>query len=167
MKNKTLSSIIGILVIALICLGAYCYIKAASSTVLVGVVASSPTSTVTSTPVNPTPPVIPSSTATLSPESGPVGTVITIHDNGFALTGNTVTINGMVSGSLKSLPSNGNTIVFTMPSSLGPNCKPDQACPQYLMEVTNNTYAVAVISPSGVTQAVGNFTVTGGAHLPM
>jgi hypothetical protein len=102
-----------------------------------------------------------SSSVSVSPGSGPVGTVITLHGTGFAATGNTVTLNGMVDGSTKNLTSaDGKTIMFSMPSSLGPNCKPNEACPMYLLLVTNNTYTIAVIS-NGNTQTIGTFTVTG------
>jgi hypothetical protein len=98
-------------------------------------------------------------TATLTPKTGGVGTAVTIHGSGFASTGNMVTMNGLVNGSLDNLPSaDGNTIKFTIPSNLGPNCNPDQACPQYLIVVTNNTYNIAVIS-NGVTQNIGVFIV--------
>jgi hypothetical protein len=116
------------------------------------------TSSATSTPVT-------GYRSYLAPSSGPVGTVVTIHGSGFAPTGNQVTMDGMVAGSLSDLSSpDGKTLTFAVPSSLGPNCKPDQACPMYLMEVTARSYTVAVIL-NGVTYDIGTFTVTGGMDL--
>jgi hypothetical protein len=117
-----------------------------------------PTSTPTSTPIT-------SYRGYLTPSSGRVGTVVTIHASGFAPTGNQVTLDGMVAGSLDDLSSpDGKTLTLTVPSSLGPNCKPDQACPMYLRVVTAGSYSVAVIS-NGVTYNIGTFTVTGGGGL--
>ena len=113
------------------------------------------TSTPTSTPIA-------TYRSYLTPSSGPVGTVVTIHASGFASTGNQVTLDGMVDGSLNDVSSpDGKTLTFTVPSSLGPNCKPDQACPMYMIVVTARSYTVAVIS-NGVTYNIGTFTVTGG-----
>jgi len=110
-----------------------------------------------------TPPTA-SSTApfVITPSSGLVGSMVTIAGSGFGATGNTVTFNGMVSASMSDLSSpDGRTLAFAVPSSLGPNCKPDQACPMYEMLVGSGTYRVSVIT-NGVTQAAGSFTVTGG-----
>ncbi len=116
------------------------------------------------------PPVVATSTTptstqdvdSLSPASGPVGTTVTIHGSGFAASGNQVTLNGMVSGSLKGLSSpDGKTITFVVPLNLGPNCRPDEACPEFLLLVSAGSYNVSVIS-NGVTQSIGVFTVTGG-----
>jgi hypothetical protein len=118
----------------------------------------------TPTSTTPIPPAITTSTTSegfiMMPDNGPVGSRVTIYGKGLAAMSNTVTMDGMVSGSLKNIASNGGSITFTIPSSLGPNCKPNEACPDYLVEVSPRVYAVAIISPSGVTQAMGNFTVT-------
>ncbi len=132
----------------------------------------------TPSPSNNNPPVVttsttPTSTSTpitgyrsyLTPLSGPVGTVVTIHASGFAPTGNQITLDGMVGASLENVASpDGKTLTFTVPSSLGPNCKPDQACPMYLRVVTAGLYTVSVIS-NGTTYNIGMFTVTGGGIL--
>lgn len=115
---------------------------------------STATSTATSTPIT-------TYRSYLTPSSGPVGTVVTIHGSGFAPTGNQVTLDGMVAGLLDGLSSpDGKTLTFTVPSGLGPNCKPDQACPMYMRVITPGSYAVGVIS-NGITYNIGTFTVTG------
>jgi hypothetical protein len=131
----------------------------AGSTPPIVATSTTPTSTATSTP----PPPITIYRSYLSPSSGAVGTVVTIHASGFASTGNQVTLNGMVSGSLDNLFSpDGKMLVFTVPSTLGPNCKADQACPMYLLMVTAGSYKVNVILPTGATENIGTFMVTGG-----
>lgn len=118
--------------------------------------------TVTGTPLSPP---TTSYRSYLTPSSGPVGTVVTIHASGFAPTGNTITFNGMVAPSMSNVSSpDGKTLTFTAPSSLGPNCKPDQACPMYLILVSDSSYQVNVIT-NGVTQDIGSFTVTGGGFV--
>lgn len=125
-------------------------------------------------PIVNNPPVVATSTAPISttpssttrgyltPTSGPVGTLVTIHGSGFAAMGNTIALDGLVTESLIDVSSpDGKTLTFIVPRSLGPNCKPDQACPMYLILVTARSYNVSVIS-DGVTHNIGTFTVTGG-----
>lgn len=156
--------LLAVAIVAIVGVGAYYYFKASSAPTVqqpgnnnppVVVTSTTPIATPTSTLVATT---TPSGGFIMMPDNGPVGVSVTIYGSGFAATGNTVTMNGMVGGSLKDIASNGKSITFTIPSSLGPNCKSDQACPQYLLEVTPRTYAIAVIS-DGVTQNIGNFTV--------
>jgi len=108
-------------------------------------------------------------TAWISRASGPVGAKVTIHGSGFAKTGNVVTMNGLTNGDMKNLTStDGQTITFTVPISLGPVCH-GEICAQFIMEVMNNSsYVVAVESADGKTsQPIGSFTVTSGGKLPM
>lgn len=136
-----------------------------TSTATSSVPISTSTSTASTTTTTSSAPV--KSGIYLSPTIGTVGTVVTIHGSDFSLTGNTVTLNGMVNGSLKNLTAQSSgVIVFTIPSTLGPDCKPDKACPEYLMKVVNNDYTVA-LTAHGITKTVGTFTVTGSGHLPM
>ncbi|HUC31252.1 MAG TPA: IPT/TIG domain-containing protein [Candidatus Paceibacterota bacterium] len=122
------------------------------------------TSTVPTLPIAPSTST-PQSAGTLSPSSGPIGTVVTIHGNGFSSTGNTITLNGLVGASLTDVSSpNGKALMFTVPQSLGPDCKTDQPCPEFLMEVGDGNFTVSVIS-NGVTQNIGIFTVTGAGGL--
>lgn len=102
----------------------------------------------------------------LSPSSGPTGTVVTITGTGF-------THNNIVHFAIGGIPnlvstaigsdSTGSpqaTITFTVPSTIGPYCKPDQACPLYLMLLNAGTYNVSVENEHG-TSAATQFTVTG------
>jgi hypothetical protein len=119
------------------------------------------TSTTTPTPVSPPAPISkpPAATSSLNPQNGPVGTMVTVHGNGFGVS-NTVEMNGLVAASLKNVASpDGTTLRFTVPSTLEPNCDPGRMCAQFLLEVTPNAYAVSVIT-NGTTQKIGTFTVT-------
>jgi len=98
----------------------------------------------------------------LYPASGPVGTVVTINRSGFAATGNVVTLNGLTTASLKDLSSaDGKTIKFTLPENIGPNCKADEACAQYLALVSPGENLDVVVISDGVSYEIGSFTVTG------
>jgi hypothetical protein len=134
-----------------------------------GVVSSStaPIPEPTSTPIlTPSPTPTPTSThprvtPRLSPTSGLIGTAVTIYASGFSPTNNTVLMNGLTGAPMKNISSpDGKTLTFTVPPSLAPNCQPDQACPEFLMLVSDNSYKISVVS-NGVTQDVGTFTVTG------
>jgi len=125
-------------------------------------------------PASPTPTTGPSSTTPtipppvggykgyLTPVTGAEGTVVTIHASGLSATGNTVTWNGMTAASMTNLSSSdGKTLTFTVPQYLGPNCKPTEMCPQFLLSLNSGgTYQVAVIT-GGTTYNIGSFTVTG------
>lgn len=117
--------------------------------------------TTTSTTTHPTSPF----KAYVAPASGAVGTAVTIHGSGFGAT-NIVTMNGLTSASLKNIASSdGHILKFVVPEELGPNCKPDQMCAQFLLLVSPNTYKISVITGS-TTQDIGTFTVTGKALMP-
>lgn len=101
----------------------------------------------------------------LSPSSGPVGTVVTITGTGFT-DSNVV---HFAIGGISNIPSssNGTKLTFTVPSSIGPYCKPDQACALYLQLLNAGTYPVSVENNNGVSAAtsfviIGNTTVIPG-----
>ena len=137
------------------------------------IVSTTPTSTtpVFNPPVPPSTP-IPVTTTTvtedsLSPVSGPVGTTVTIYGSGFA-TDDKVLLEGSVGSTnthLTSLENGQQALVFTVPTSIGPNCKPDQACPQYLRLVTPTTYQITVENDKGTSNSL-SFVVTGATQNP-
>lgn len=142
---------------------------------VVGGPTTAPTSTTPITTPTPAPITHPvdSSTPTstipgkpyLTPSSGPVGTLVTIHGSGFAATGNTIEMRDLVGTGFKGVDSSdGATLSFVVPGDLGPNCNPDQACPDFLMLVTAGSYPISVITNS-TTETIGTFTVTGGTEL--
>jgi len=74
-------------------------------------------------------------------------------------------MNGLVGPGFKDISSpDGNTLTFTVPGTLGPNCAPDQACPQFLMKVTSAPYKISVLT-NGMTEDIEIFTVVGGPAL--
>lgn len=123
-----------------------------------------PTSTPTGIPTSTTPTsTTPTSTAGdyISPTNGPVGTAVTIHGSGFS-GDNDILMSGLTSASFKDVASqNGTTLTFTIPSTLLPNCAPNQACPAFAMLVESGAFPVSVVT-GNTTQNVGVFTVTGG-----
>lgn len=135
----------------------------ASSTPLPVPSSTQPIIGVTSTPSGSTSSptsMTPSKKAPLYPASGSVGTVVTINRSEFAATGNVVTLSGLTTESLKNLPSaDGKTIKFTLPENLGPNCKADEACAQYLALVTPGEKLDVVVISDGVSYEIGTFTV--------
>jgi hypothetical protein len=146
----------------------YYYLTPASIPPVVVTTSTTPTSTSNSTSTATSSP-IGTYKAYLSPTSGLIGSTVTIHGSGFAATGNKVLFNGMVAASMSNLSSaNGKTLTFVVPQDLGPNCKPNEMCAQYLMVVGARAYTVTVVS-NGVTQNLGTFTVTAGGDtkLPM
>ncbi|MBI5457864.1 IPT/TIG domain-containing protein [Candidatus Kaiserbacteria bacterium] len=85
----------------------------------------------------------------LSPNSGAVGTIVTVNGSGFSPTGNTVHFGGGVITGISS--SNGNTLTFTVPSQLtGPSSQ----------FVTVGTYNVSVSNFAGFTSNSVPFSVT-------
>ena len=46
------------------------------------------------------------------------------------------------------------TLVFTVPSSIGPDCKPTEACPMYMRLLTNGTYPLTVENENGISNAI-------------
>jgi hypothetical protein len=97
----------------------------------------------------------------VSPSSGPVGSTVTLAGSGF-LPDNKVLFDGSVAASDAKPASSANgteTLVITVPSSMGADCKAGQACPMYAILVTPKTYSVTVENENGDSNAV-EFAVT-------
>lgn len=99
------------------------------------------------------------------PNSGPIGTQVTIQGSGFTASDNTVIFgagsraypSGSVYPNLTS--SNGSTIIFAIPASHDPACKYSRRpCPYADIPVTPGTYGVAVSNVNGQSNTQ-NFTV--------
>lgn len=56
------------------------------------------------------------------------------------------------------------TLTFTVPQSVGPYCRPGEACPMYMQLITDGTYNISVENSNGTSNAV-TFTVTGGNNI--
>ncbi len=113
----------------------------------------------------------------LYPTSGSVGTQVTITGYGFT-SNNTILFGG---GPISNIPvtstmnimctSNLNcgnpleTLTFTVPSSIGPNCTGDLMCPEYVRLVGPGTYTVSVENANGTSNSE-TFTVTSGNGIP-
>jgi peptidoglycan hydrolase-like protein with peptidoglycan-binding domain len=110
----------------------------------------------------------------LNPASGGVGTEVRITGFGFT-TANTITMDGSVVARDVPITSSvaiscttsptchggiNQTIVFTVPSSLSPNCAAGMMCPMYQRLVTNGDYAVTVQNANGTSKPL-TFSVTG------
>jgi len=115
----------------------------------------------------------------INPTSGTIGTTVSI--TGFGFTGsNTVLMDGLVAASNVPITSSiaiacttnpachggiNQTITFTIPASIAPNCTAGQMCAQFLREVTAGTYTVTVLNNNGTSNTI-NFTVTDGTVVP-
>jgi hypothetical protein len=104
-----------------------------------------------------------SSTAThlgiqyLQPNSGVVGSTITIVGNGFTNGGNTINFGN---GTYQNFSSNGNSIYFTIPSYTVPACSySSNPCPFAQLPVNPGTYNISVTNSYG-TSNTATFTVT-------
>ena len=122
-----------------------------------------------------------SSAATLysiNPTSGPVDTTVSITGFGFT-NSNTVLMDGNVAATNVPVTSSiatacttnptcqggiNQTIIFTVPSALSPNCPAGSMCPMYMRLVTPATYAVTVLNSNGTSNTL-YFTVTGGTSV--
>jgi peptidoglycan hydrolase-like protein with peptidoglycan-binding domain len=109
----------------------------------------------------------------ITPASGPVGTTVTLtgrffDNNNTVHFGNGAIPNVPISSSVAIACTNDpscvggirQTIKFTVPDSVGPNCAPPRMCPMYLQQVTPGTYKVWVENANGSSNTV-TFTVTG------
>ncbi len=92
----------------------------------------------------------------VSPTSGSVGSVVTLRGAGF--TGdNTILLSGNVgvrNVHLTSFTNGHQNLVFTIPSSISPNCKPGEMCPMYVRLVLPGIYSVAVENSNGTSNAL-------------
>ncbi len=96
------------------------------------------------------------SITSISPSQGAVGSTATISGSGFA-SSNTILFGGNVAAN-DIAPVNG-TLTFTIPSSMGPYCKPMEACPMYELLVSKGTYSVTVLNANGTSNAL-SYTIT-------
>ena len=108
----------------------------------------------------------------ISPSSGKVGTTVSL--TGFGMTtDNTVLMDGMVVARNVPITSSiavacttdpsckggiRQTIQFTVPQSLSPNCALDMVCPMYVRLVTPGTYQLSVQNNNGTSNSL-SFTV--------
>ena len=99
------------------------------------------------------------SLSSITPTSGKVGSTVTIYGKGFLAT-NTVLFGGGPVNNVYSV-NGGSKLSFVVPSSVGADCKANQACPMYARLITNGTYTVAVRNVNG-TSGTLSFIVTGG-----
>ena len=100
------------------------------------------------------------------PDSGPIGTEVTIQGSGFTASGNTVVFGvgsrAYPSGSVYPNHSsdNGSVIRFTIPEHYDPACEySSRPCPYAALPTVPGSYSVAVSNIGGQSNAQ-NFTVT-------
>jgi peptidoglycan hydrolase-like protein with peptidoglycan-binding domain len=111
----------------------------------------------------------------LNPTSGAVDTTVSVTGFGFT-NSNTVLMDGSVAASNVPIASSiaiacttnpachggiNQTITFTIPSALSPNCPAGSMCPMYMRLVTPATYTITVQNSNGSSNTL-YFTVTGG-----
>ncbi len=109
----------------------------------------------------------------MAPTSGPVGTQVSVTGFGFT-NSNTILIDGMVAAQNVPISSSiavacttdpscrggiRQTLVFTVPSYLSPNCAANSMCPMYVRSVTAGNYQVSVQNTSGASNTQ-TFAVT-------
>jgi peptidoglycan hydrolase-like protein with peptidoglycan-binding domain len=113
----------------------------------------------------------PSSTVSLyfiSPATSTVGATVSVTGFGFT-SNNTILMDGTVAA--RNIPITSSiavacttdpsckggirqTLTFTIPSALSPNCPADSVCPMYMREVTPGTYSVTVQNGNGTSNAL-------------
>lgn len=110
----------------------------------------------------------------MTPAQGSTGTVVTITGFGFS-NSNTIYMDGSVVA--RNVPISSSiavacttdpscrggirqTLTFTVPDSLSPNCPVGMACAQYMRLVTPGVYGITVSNGSGISEGL-TFTVTG------
>ena len=94
----------------------------------------------------------------LTPTSGKIGDSVIIHGSGFLSTNTILFGGGPVQKSTVNAAAN--TISFTVPSSVGADCKPNMACPMYERLITPGVYSVSVRNTNGTSSSLP-FLVTG------
>lgn len=99
--------------------------------------------------------------SSVTPSAAASGTTVTITGTGFTSTGNIVHFS--IGGISNITSTNGTSLSFIVPSSIGPYCKPDQACALYLQLLNAGTYSVYVENANGVSNTV-SFTITNNAN---
>jgi peptidoglycan hydrolase-like protein with peptidoglycan-binding domain len=116
---------------------------------------------------------------TITPTSGATSTVVSLTGFGFT-SSNTILMDGFVAARNVPITSSiavacttdpsckggiRQTIQFTVPDSLSPNCPTGSACPLYLRLMNPGTYAIKVQNDNGQSNAL-QFTVTGTTTTP-
>ncbi len=91
----------------------------------------------------------------ITPTQGPSGTTVTVYGTGFTAHN----IVHFAIGSVGTIVAQQGSISFTVPSSIGPYCKPMQACPMYLALINAGTYPISIENENGISNTV-QFTVT-------
>lgn len=109
----------------------------------------------------------------LSPQSGPTGTQISIRGFGFS-NSNTILIDGMVAARSIPIASSmaiacttdpschggiNQTITFTLPDSVGPDCPVGSMCPLYMRLLTPGKVTITVRNSTSVSNGLP-FTIT-------
>lgn len=113
----------------------------------------------------------------ISPTSGPTGVQVSVTGFGFS-NDNTILMDGMVAA--RNVPVTSSiavacttdpackggirqTLTFTIPTYLSPNCAAGMMCPMYVRSVTAGNYQVSVQNSNGTSNAQ-TFTVTSGTN---
>ncbi len=122
----------------------------------------------TTSPAHPAAPINgPVTVSSVSQTSGiAVGATVILAGSGFTAD-NTILLDGMAAVKDAQVASSANghqTLAFTMPSSVGPDCKPDEACAMYLRLLTSGTYNLAVENEKGISNTIA-VTIIGAASL--
>lgn len=110
------------------------------------------------------------------PTAGAVGTTVTLTGYGFT-SSNTILMDGNIAAQNVPVTSSiaiacstdpncrggiRQTIVFTVPSYLSPNCPAGSMCPMYMRQVTPGQYGIVVQNTNGTSNSI-LFTVTSGS----
>jgi hypothetical protein len=104
------------------------------------------------------------SISSIDPQSGPIGTDVTLTGTGF--TNADVVRFGGAAVSSTTVSDSGTKLAFTVPESGGPYCKPGMACPMYLLLIRPGSYEVSVTDGTTTSNAV-RFQVTGTTTPPV
>mgnify|MGYP000620836691 CR=1 FL=1 len=104
-------------------------------------------------------PTSPVTLYSITPNAGQVGSTVTLSGAGFNLD-NTIYFGGSPIAHIGNAYAN--TISFTVPSYIGPNCPPGMMCTMIAREITPGSYQVYVVNSNGTSNVV-NFQVTGGS----
>jgi len=112
-----------------------------------------------SCPVTTTPATAPIISA-ITPTAGATGTMVTITGSGF--TDSNIVHFSIGAVSTVASSNNGTTLTFTVPGSIGPYCKPDQACPMYMELLNAGTYPISIENNNGTSNTM-SFTITNNA----
>jgi hypothetical protein len=93
----------------------------------------------------------------IAPQSGPIGTNVTIAGTGFNSTSQIVLQNGAIH---PQVTESGTVITFTVPESVGAYCTSGQACPMYALLLKPGNYALSVRNDDGAESNAVRFTLT-------